>query len=73
MAGCVLLPVETESPRKSPVPKMAYSMAETAAALGITKPTAYKLVAQGRLRTVMVGARRLVPITEIERLLAGSR
>jgi excisionase family DNA binding protein len=45
-------------------------MAETAQALGITKPTAYKLIAEGRLRTVMVGARRLVPVSEIDRLLA---
>jgi excisionase family DNA binding protein len=49
---------------------MAYSIAETCEAIGVTRPTLYKLIAEARLRTVKVGTRRLVPATEIERLLA---
>lgn len=53
-------------------PKLAYSILETCAALGITRPTLYKLISDGRLRTVTIGTRRLIPATELDRLLAGN-
>lgn len=52
-------------------PRLALTIGETCAALTISKPMFYDLVAQGRLRTVMLGRRRVVPVTEVERLLAG--
>ena len=52
-------------------PKLAYSVREACAALGITHPTLYKLIAAGRLRSITVGDRRLIPATELDRLLAG--
>jgi excisionase family DNA binding protein len=51
--------------------KIAYSMAEACAALTISRPTLYKLIAEGRLRTVMLGGRRVVPAEALEQLLAG--
>lgn len=50
---------------------MALTIVETCEALGgISRPMFYDLVASGRLRTVMLGRRRVVPVTEVERLLA---
>lgn len=56
--------------RAETTPKMAYSVLETCATLGITRPSLYGLIADGRLRTIKVGSRRLIPVNEIERLLA---
>lgn len=56
---------------ESTTPKMAFSVLEACTALGITRPTLYGLIADGRLRTVKIGARRLIPTTELDRLLAG--
>jgi excisionase family DNA binding protein len=53
-----------------PVPKKAYSMQEGCDALGITRPTMYKLISEGKVRTVMVGRRRLIPVAELDQLLA---
>lgn len=62
-----------KSAQRPNVTKLAYSIDETCTALGITKPTLYKLIASGKLRTVkMEGSkhgRRLVPVAEIHRFL----
>lgn len=47
----------------------AYSIEDVAAALTISRRTAYRLIAARKLRTVKFGGRRLVPAGEIERLL----
>ncbi|MDA0284783.1 MAG: excisionase family DNA-binding protein [Planctomycetota bacterium] len=57
------------SPRVSPVPRLALSMEETAQAIGLCGKTVGKLIADGRIRFVSVGTRRLVPLTEIQRWL----
>ena len=54
-----------------PVERAAYSIDEVAEALGISRPMVYKLVAEGRLRFVPAGARRLIPAAALEELLAG--
>jgi predicted DNA-binding transcriptional regulator AlpA len=38
-------------------------------AYGISRATAYKLIARGRLRTVLIAGRRLVPVDVAEALL----
>ncbi len=49
---------------------LAYSVAETLKVLGIGRTAFYEnLVASGRLRTVVVGGRRLVPRTAVVALL----
>lgn len=50
------------------LPRLAYSMAESAHIIGVSRPHLYNLACRGELRTVMVGNRRLVPRSEIERL-----
>ena len=55
------------SPRVSPVPRLSLSMEETGQAIGLCSKTVGKLIADGRLRCVTVGTRRLVPLTEIQR------
>lgn len=52
------------------VPKLAFTIEEACQALTISRPTLYELIATGRIHTVMAGRRRLVPLTELERLLA---
>jgi excisionase family DNA binding protein len=38
--------------------------------LGLGRTTVYAMVKDGRLRSVKVGRRRLIPATEVERLLS---
>jgi excisionase family DNA binding protein len=49
-------------------PRQAYSVEQAAAALGISRRTAFRHVASGELNTTKLGRRRLVPVSEIERL-----
>jgi excisionase family DNA binding protein len=39
--------------------------------LGISRTALYELIAEGKLKTVKIGRRRLVPIEAIEELIAG--
>jgi excisionase family DNA binding protein len=59
-------------PSAIPPAKMAYSVVEFAQAIGISRPTVYVMIQRGQLRTVMIGRRRLIPATEIERVLSGA-
>jgi excisionase family DNA binding protein len=56
--------------RRTAAPQLALSIEETCEALTISRWTLYDLIAQGRIRTVMLGRRRLVPMAELERLLS---
>ena len=47
----------------------AYTVDQVCVVLGLSRFTVYKLIAENKLRTVMVGRRRLIPRTEIDRLL----
>lgn len=48
------------------------SIADAARLLGIGKTKAYELIDQGALKTVSIGARRLVRTDSIKRLAEGS-
>ncbi len=41
--------------------------------IGVSPATAYNLMARGDLKTFTVGKRRLVPVSELKRLIAGAR
>ena len=58
-------------PPTGTTPKAAYDINEACRVLGISRPTIYKLIGAGRLRTVKFGTRRLVPVSAIEELLRG--
>jgi excisionase family DNA binding protein len=57
------------SPLSSPERK-ALSVSETARAIGISRATLYRLVLQKRLATAKIGSRTLIPVGEIDALLA---
>jgi excisionase family DNA binding protein len=49
----------------------AFSIRETERAVNLSRATIYRLIAAGKLKTVKVGARRLVPVAAIDALLDG--
>jgi excisionase family DNA binding protein len=51
--------------------RRAYSVRETARTTNLSYATIYRLIGKGRLKTVKVGGRRLVPVEAIDALLAG--
>ncbi|MDB6102554.1 MAG: Helix-turn-helix domain [Gammaproteobacteria bacterium] len=54
--------------RSGTPPRIAYSINETAAVLGISRRTVYELLASGQLGAVRIGARQRIPAAELERL-----
>ncbi len=58
-----------EQKQVADAPRLAYGINECCIALGISRPTMYDLIRAGRIRTVMISRRRVVPIAELERLL----
>ena len=48
--------------------RRAFGMGEFAGMFGISRDSAKRLATAGVLRTIMVGGRRLVPLTEISRI-----
>ena len=52
-----------------PLEKAAYSISETARSIGIGRSMIYELIKEGRLRTVKIGRRTLVPAPAISELL----
>ena len=55
----------------------AYTIDQTCVVLGLSRPSVYKLIETGQLRSIVLGlksnnraGRRLIPATEINRLLA---
>ncbi len=52
--------------------KLSYSIDDASSALGVSRQTIYRLIADQDLRTVRIRGRRIIPAAEISRLLAGS-
>lgn len=48
---------------------IAASPAEAARRLGVSRATIYGLLEHGQLRSVKVGRRRLIPVSELHRLV----
>ncbi len=59
-----------ETCEREPAPRLAVSVAEAAAALGVSRGGMYRHVQAGTVRSVKIGGRRLVPVAELERLVA---
>ena len=59
------LTTDSTTARRQPVARLAYSVPEAAQALGVSCRTAWALVASGRLDTVRIGRRRLVPLSAL--------
>jgi excisionase family DNA binding protein len=61
-----------ENPALVGMTRLAFSMSEGAALLGLSRSTLYRLTAAGKFRTVVHGRRRLIPAGELDRLLSTS-
>jgi excisionase family DNA binding protein len=61
---------QDQIPRELPN-RRAFSISEAASASGLSRATLYRLLKDGRLATVKIGARRLVPISALDALLSG--
>lgn len=59
----------TDAPQKQE--RRALSIKEAAEACGLSRATMYRLLNDGKLTTIKVGARRLVPVASIDALLDG--
>lgn len=53
------------------MPKLTLTVEEAAEALGIGRSLAYKMARDGRLPTVRLGRRLLVPVSRLEEMLRG--
>ena len=49
----------------------AYRIADFCRAFGLSRSTVYTLISEGRLESVLIGGRRLIPADAAERLLRG--
>jgi excisionase family DNA binding protein len=49
---------------------LAYGVAAAASALDVSTRTISKLISSGQLRTTRIGRRRIIPASELQRLLA---
>ena len=48
---------------------LAYRVAQFCKAIGLGKTKFYELVAAGKIRTIVIGGRRLIPADEAQRLV----
>ena len=51
--------------------RRAVSIREAAQCCSLSRATIYRLIADGKLTTLKIGARRLVPVASIDALLNG--
>lgn len=52
-------------------PKLAYSIKEACQASSLGRSTLYKYISAGRLKAIRVGGRTIIPVEELQALLAG--
>lgn len=57
-------------PSRIEFPRLTYSIAESEVLTGLSRATLYRRIAAGELRTVQNGRRRLVPTTELQRIIS---
>ena len=55
-----------------PVAPVVYRVEEAAQALRVSRDTMYELIRSGRLKTIKVGSRRLVPLTALDEFVASA-
>ena len=51
--------------------RVALSVSEFCASLGVSRATAYRMAGAGKLQLVKFGRRTLIPVSERDRLLSG--
>ena len=53
----------------SPIPKLAYTVEEAAEALNLGRSLTFALINEGRLHTVRLGRKIIIPVTELQAFL----
>ncbi|WP_296707186.1 helix-turn-helix domain-containing protein [Rhodoblastus sp.] len=61
--------MKSHDKRKHAAWRRALHVNEFCEAYGVSRSTAYRLIAEGKLETVKIGNRRLVPVDSAEALL----
>jgi hypothetical protein len=61
------LPIQTDS--QPVIQKLAYTVDESALALGLSPNTIYRLIARGLLKSAGALRHKVIPVTEIQRFL----
>ncbi len=51
------------------VERQGYNVGESARIIGVGRTTMHKMIREGRIRPVKIGARTVIPKSEIDRLL----
>jgi excisionase family DNA binding protein len=54
---------------EKPAQRAAYSISETAELLGLCEASVYRALKRGDLASVLIGGRRVIPKTSLDRLL----
>jgi len=62
----------TEQVDEHTVGRRGYNVSEGAHIVGVGRTTMHKMIREGRIRVVKVGARTIIPKGEIDRLLNGT-
>jgi excisionase family DNA binding protein len=64
-----IVPNSNSDNASQPLPRLAYTMAETAKILGVSYITVHRLIKRGLLRSSNALRHKLIPGSEIERFL----
>jgi excisionase family DNA binding protein len=65
------MPRKSQTQEPASVERRALSIEEAAKACGLSRATLYRLLSDGKLTTIKVGARRLVPVVALDALING--
>jgi excisionase family DNA binding protein len=65
------MPSNRNHQQQPPIERRALSIVETAKTWGVSRATLYRLIADGKLTTQKIGARRVVTVGAIDALLNG--
>jgi hypothetical protein len=63
---------DSKPPRAETLPRLAYTMRETAEIIGVSYITVHRLLKRGKLRASDAVRNKVIPLTEIERFLRDS-
>lgn len=72
MTSCMLATIDERTPHQEEllaVDKRCLSVDETATAVGLGRTKIYELINEGKLKSVKVGRRRLVPAAAVDEFL----
>ncbi len=62
----------SNSPDRTFTSKGVFSVAEAAQVFGVCRRTIHRRIADGSLKSIRLGGRRLIPVNELDRMLGGN-